>query len=123
MSNQRYVDELGRKVHYTYDNLRRSPNKRKGPSVFKLDPMRHQFHNVEGHFKARSFSRVEFEAVLLSMYNFTMDAWISGNLEKPDGTFWDSSAAAVVAWGDYENLNPLECSLIFRANDQVEPYT
>ena len=95
--NKKYSDELGAAVHAQYHRL--------------------------GRNEVRSFTLPEFKEVLLSFYNFTLEAYIFGNLEKPDGTFWESSAEALNAWATLHKLTDTETSVFFRANDNIQSYS
>ena len=95
--NQKHSEELGPAVHAEYRKL--------------------------GKRKVRPFTLPQFKKVLLSFYDFTLDAYVFGDLQKPDGTYWESSAASLDAWAAHHKLTELEVSVIFRANDNVEAYS
>ena len=76
-----------------------------------------------GKGKVKEFTFSEFKKVLLSFYDYTIDAFILGDLKKSDGTYWDSSGEALHAWGKAHKLTNYEVSIFFSANNNVETYS
>ena len=76
-----------------------------------------------GKNKVTPFSYEEFKPILRSFYQFTVNAFTAGDLEKPDGTFWESSQHSFEAWQAHHGLNDRTASSIFGANDEVESYS
>jgi len=95
--NKKHSDELGPAVHVEYKRL--------------------------GRRKVRSFTLPQFKNLLLSFYDFTLEPFVFGDLEKPDGTFWESSNASLDAWAAHHKLTEFEVSVIFRANDNIHSYS
>ena len=76
-----------------------------------------------GKGKVKEFTFSEFKKVLLSFYDYTLDAFVFGDLKKSDGTYWDSRAEAIDAWAKVHKLTDYEVSVFFRANDNIETYS
>ena len=76
-----------------------------------------------GKGKVKEYTFSEFKEVLLSFYDYTLNAYIFGDLKKADGTYWDSSGEALDAWAKVHKLNIHEVSVFFRANDNIETYS
>ena len=76
-----------------------------------------------GKHKITPFNFTEFKVILKSFYDFTLNAYIHGDLEKPDGSYWESSSEAMQAWEQHHGLNDLTSNAVFRANDDVAGYS
>lgn len=48
---------------------------------------------------------------------------VFGDLEKPDGSFWDSSQHAIAFWEQKHQLTQEQGSIYFMSIDNIEPYT
>ena len=99
--NQTHVDEIGGEVYLQYVG----------------------YFKKYGKKKVTPFTFAEFQVILKSFYDFTLDAFVSGDLEKPDGTRWESSQHAFEAWQEHHGLNSTTAGMIFRSNDDIEAYS
>ena len=95
--NKKYSDELGPAVHAEYMRL--------------------------GEKEVRSFTLPEFKEVLLSFYDFTLEAYIFGNLKRPDGTSWKTRSEALDTWAALHKFSDHEVYVFFRANDNIQSYS
>jgi hypothetical protein len=68
-------------------------------------------------------SKDEFAAVLESFFEITLDPMVFGNLTRKDGGQWASSKEAFNYWRDSVGLNARHADIIYRAVDEVTPYT
>ena len=99
--NQTHVDEIGGDIYLQYVG----------------------YLKRYGKNKVTPFTFAEFQVILKSFYDFTLDAFVFGDLEKPDGTSWDSSQHAFDAWQEHHKLNRKTAEIIFRSNDDIEAYS
>lgn len=76
-----------------------------------------------GKNKVTPYHYEDFKSLLKSFYIYTVNAFTLGDLEKPDGTFWESSQHSFDAWKAHHGLSDRTASSIFRANDDVESYS
>lgn len=65
----------------------------------------------------------DFAKVLEAFFDITLDPMVFGDLTKKDGGQWNSSQEAFKYWRDSVGLNARHADIIYRAVDEVTPYT
>ena len=65
----------------------------------------------------------KYTKILSSFLEITLDPVVFGNLEKPDGTLWNSSQDSIIYWEQKHKLTQGQGNLYFCSVDQVNSYT
>ena len=93
------------------------------PNMESVDEKIHKTFCIYTKQTYAEFPKEEFSKLYSSFLKYTEEAFIGGNLEKPDGTSWASSDEAFQAWADHHKLKPRYAGLFFRAVDDVATYS